>query len=84
MSELATHVIAYIDSHSKINGTDTHFSHLVTLPARNSYDSVCVLQASIPKSFYLIASGFNTFLLTEDFNAPVQVITVSCGQSYKM
>lgn len=73
MSELATHVIAYIDSHSRLNGTHTHFTHEVHLPARNTFDSVCVLQASIPKSFYLIANGYNTFILSEPGNLPVTV-----------
>lgn len=73
MSELATHIIAYIDSHTKLNGTDTHFTHTVNLPSRNTFDSACVLQASIPKSFYLIAQNFNSFVLTEPASEPTEI-----------
>lgn len=73
MSELATHIIAYIDSHTKLNGTDTHFTHTVNLPSRNTFDSACVLQESIPKSFYLIAQNFNSFVLTEPASEPTEI-----------
>lgn len=66
MSELANHLIAYVDSHTRVSGTHTSFQHTINLPARNNFDSICVLQASIPKSYYLIAKGHNTFVLTEN------------------
>jgi hypothetical protein len=73
MSELATHLIAYVDSHTRLNGSHTHFTHEINLPARNTFDSVCILQASIPKSFYLIARDYNTFQLSEPTGVPVTV-----------
>ena len=78
MSEIATHIVAYIDSHNKLQGTNTHFSHSVNLPKQNNFDSICVLQASIPKSFYLIAPENNTFFLQEFGFAPV-TITIPIG-----
>jgi hypothetical protein len=35
------------------------------MPSDAKFDTVCVLSASIPKSFYLIQSGSNTFILDE-------------------
>lgn len=77
MSELATHLIAYVDSHNAQEGTDTHFSYTIQLPSMARFDSVCVLQASIPKSFYLIATGFNTFTLIE--NGVTSTVTIPVG-----
>lgn len=55
----------YIDSHNKLTGTDSNFSIGIDLPQNEKYDHVCVLSAVIPKSYYLIQAGYNTFTLTE-------------------
>lgn len=65
MSLLESHIVAYINSNNRIAGTDTNFTHIVNLPARNTYDSVCVLQALIPKSYYLISQEQTNFILHE-------------------
>lgn len=54
----------YINSANRISGSNSDFTYnLKTF--KEEHDRVCVLQASIPKSYYVIAEPFNTFTLTE-------------------
>lgn len=62
---IANKRIFYIDSHNKIDGTDSDFSISVPIPTTERFDSVVVLSATIPKSYYLIAAPYNTFILRE-------------------
>ena len=64
MSLIAKKTIFYIGSRKRIEGTDSDFLYQVDF-SREDYDSVVILQANIPKSYYLIESGHNTFTLTE-------------------
>lgn len=59
--------IYYVNSANKSNITETNsnFSYQFTNLNLEDFDRVVVLSASIPKSFYLIQSGFNTFILQE-------------------
>lgn len=57
--------VFYINSATKVSGTDTNFSFKLSLPSNNRFDKVCLLQLSIPKSFYNFPVGENTFTLTE-------------------
>ena len=54
----------YINSEQRLEGTTNSFAFGMQVPA-NKFDSVVVLQASIPMSFYTVEDGFNTFILTE-------------------
>lgn len=69
----------YIDSHRKVSGTDSNFTYAINMPKLASADgmAVCVMSAVIPKSYYLVASGRNTFTLTE--NGVSVTITVTPG-----
>ncbi len=58
-------VVCYVNSLNRLGGHSGDFSYRIDLPPRNRFDSVCMLQASIPKTFYLIANGRNTFVLRE-------------------
>lgn len=42
------------------------FSYKIPLPPQNNFNRVCVLEVSIPKSYYLIQNGFNTFEIHEN------------------
>jgi hypothetical protein len=79
MSQLATHIIAYVNSHRRLRGTHTDFEYTIDLPTDRSFDSICVLQASIPKSFFLITSTTNTFVLMEGDALHSVTITMEPG-----
>jgi len=67
-------VIIHVNSRNRISGTDSNFSYEIKLDATKSYDRVVVLQASVPKTYYLIQSGRNTFgLLEGEVKTPVTV-----------
>lgn len=55
---------AYIDSSTRTSGTPSNFNTVIDLPP-NNFDRVCLLQASIPKSWYLFDNTNNTFILRE-------------------
>ena len=57
--------IYYINSQYRTTGSNSKFSYEVKIPQTEKYDRVCVLQASIPLSFYLVRNGINTFTLTQ-------------------
>jgi len=58
--------IATFDSRLRSAGTNSSFVSQPIDLGINNYNSVCVLQASIPKSFYNMPSPFNTFILREN------------------
>ncbi|MGV8131480.1 MAG: hypothetical protein ACP5N7_05275 [Candidatus Pacearchaeota archaeon] len=68
----------YIDSDYRISGTSHDFTAKLNLPTDFDYDSVSLLQASIPKSYYLVREPFNTFILQENKTNEV-TITVQPG-----
>lgn len=53
-----------INSANRISGTDSNFSVQLEIPPQNDYDYVAVVQAVIPKSYYMVQSG-DYFILTE-------------------
>lgn len=71
----------FIDSDYRINGTESNFTIAINLPKDNNFDSVALMQASIPKSFYIVAAPYNTFTLQEGVSQVT--ITVTPG-NYSM
>ena len=64
---MASHLkkqMIYVNSRNRMSGTDSNFSYKFDLNYQQ-YTHVAVLQASIPKSYYLIEDGANTFILQE-------------------
>ena len=57
--------ILYINSSNRISGTDGQFT--IKLPSNflHDFDKVAVLAANIPKTYYQVQDGFNTFTLVE-------------------
>lgn len=55
----------YVNSRNRLDGTDSDFSYNVKFPPGLDVDHVTVLNALIPKSYYLIQLGHNTFDLQE-------------------
>lgn len=64
-SDLNTQCVFFVDSAVVVSGTDANFTYMLDLPKYNTFDSVCVLQAAVPKSYYLIANNRNVFTLVE-------------------
>jgi hypothetical protein len=69
--------IFYINSYNRISGTNSNFSYKFNINATINYTHVVVLQASIPKTYYLISQNYNTFILQE--NATQIIIAISVG-----
>jgi hypothetical protein len=56
--------IFYINSKYRISGTHSDMNYKLEMKDIKP-DSVIVLQANIPKSYYMVQEGLNTFILTE-------------------
>lgn len=59
--------VIQLNSLDRIAGTNGNM--IIDMPIdqdQHDFDSVCLISASIPKSYYLIQQGFNTFILQED------------------
>lgn len=59
-----TKKIFYINTNMRESGTHSNFSYKIDLKDHD-VDSVSVLQANIPKSYYMVQANKNTFTLTE-------------------
>ena len=79
MNHLGNKSTFYIDSQNRSSGTSSNFSINFNMPPQNSYNRIVVLQASIPKSFYLIASPNNTFTLYEPTTTSTGSATCAFG-----
>jgi hypothetical protein len=55
----------YIDSNNRLSGSNTNFSYQIDISRNSEFDKVVLLDCSIPKTYYLVESGYNTFQLTE-------------------
>lgn len=69
--------ICYINSHNKLSGTDSAFTASVNITNDDDFDHVCVLRCKIPKSYYCIREGQNTFIVIE--NGTPRTITITPG-----
>ena len=70
-------LIVYVNSRNKIAGVDNDFSYKIQLPPNNNYTQMCLLQALIPKTYYLIQSGYNTFNVQE--SAGITEVSIPVG-----
>jgi hypothetical protein len=67
--------IYYINSNDRINGTASDFTVNLVIDPTREYNRVCVLQALIPQSYWLIESDYNTFTLIENETSVIVSIT---------
>lgn len=65
MSGILASKLFYINSELRSSGTSDNFTYSLSIPDNQKFDRVCVLQASIPQSYYIVASNSNTFTLIE-------------------
>jgi hypothetical protein len=70
-------LVMNFNSKDRVQGTNSSFLSEPVDLGNNQFDSVCLVQASIPKSFYNCPSGYNTFRLQE--NAASVTITIPAG-----
>jgi hypothetical protein len=79
--------IFYVDSHNRIDQTDSNsdFTYELDIDPTHDYDHVTLLDISLPKSSYVINSSNNTFVVEE--NSVQRLITLPVGNynrtSYK-
>lgn len=79
--------ILNFNSKDRIAGTNSNFISNPIDIGLNKYDTVCLVQASIPKSYYNMPNNYNQFILTEiDQNAAeyVSTITIPIGNYNKI
>lgn len=76
-SSITPPLIVNFNSKDRISGTNSNFNSLPVDLGNNAFDTVCLVQASIPKSFYNMPSGYNTFTLRE--NATSVTVTIPPG-----
>lgn len=69
--------IYYINSRNRVSGNDNDFIAILDMKQFDPTHCV-VLQANIPKSYYMIQDGLNTFTLTEE-DVNVATITIPAG-----
>lgn len=62
------HEIITINSRSRISGTDSNFVYRLR-PRNPDFDRIVVLEAHIPKTYYLVQEPYNKFTLTEGVSA---------------
>jgi hypothetical protein len=74
--------IVSFNSKDRVSGTNSDFVSSPVDLGLNRFDSVALLQASIPKSYYNMPSGYNTFTLTE--KTVSTTITIPVGSYNKI
>jgi len=74
MSDRATFVV---NSANRLSGTNGKFAYQIQLDLNVGYDRVAVLSANIPKTWYQIQDGLNTFELVEGMS--MATITIPVG-----
>lgn len=76
-SSITPPLIVNFNSKDRISGTNSNFNSMPIDLGNNAFDTVCLVQASLPKSFYNMPSGYNTFTLKE--NATSVTVTIPAG-----
>ena len=66
-----------IDSNNRVSGHTSDFGYQLSIDNDVEFDKVVVLEASIPKSYYCVQAGFNSFTLVQD--STNYVITIPAG-----
>lgn len=70
-------LIINFNSKDRVSGTNSNFNSIPVDLGNNAFDTVCLVQASLPKSFYNMPTGYNTFTLRE--NSTSVTVTIPRG-----
>lgn len=76
-SSSTTPIVINFNSKDRISGTNSNFISKPVDLGINKYDSVCLVQASIGRSFYNVPASYNTFTLYEPTGTKTITITIS-------
>lgn len=76
-SSLTPPLVINFNSKDRVQGSNSSFLSQPVDLGNNQFDSVCIVQASLPKSFYNMPTGYNTFTLKE--NAASVTVTIPVG-----
>jgi hypothetical protein len=76
-STITPPLIVNFNSKDRVSGTNSNFNSIPVDLGNNAFDTVCLVQASIPKSFYNMPTGYNTFTLTENDGVTTSSVTVT-------
>lgn len=77
MSYYTDKEIFYINSYNRINGDNSDFTYQLNIDNNIAWDRVVLIDASIPKSYYNVQDGQNTFTLIDDNGTHTITITPS-------
>jgi len=59
--------VFYLNSANRLGGTDASECTLqINIPSHEAFTHVLVVEANIPKSYYLVQAGYNTFTIVEN------------------
>ena len=73
---IRTRRVFYLNSANRLAGEDASRCLMeVKIPTHETFTHVCVIDASIPKFYYLVQAGYNTFSVIE--NAVPRTITIT-------
>jgi hypothetical protein len=77
MSLASKKKFVYINSRNRMDGDDSDFTFTIDIKPTDNFDKVVLLSCLIPKSFYIVQSNQNTFILKE--NSSQVTISVPIG-----
>lgn len=77
MSYYSHKSVFHINSRNRVTGTDSNFTYKLPINHNMDYDKVVLLDCSIPKSYYIVQDGLNSFILKEGINE--YTITIEAG-----
>lgn len=76
--------VIQFNSKDRIGGTNSNFTSSPIDIGYNNYDSVVLLQASIPRSFYNVPTLYNTFVVKEGVNTRTITIPSASYNRYNL
>lgn len=78
MSVFQGKYFAYVNSRNRISGTNGNFTYDLAIPTDRKFNRVSLVDIIIPKSYYLVDTDRETFILREPSQVDVQ-ITIPSG-----
>ena len=71
----------YINSANRISGTNQNFQIGIDIPPNSDFDSIAVVDASIPLTFYVVDFPYNKFTLQEGASSVSLLITLLLAET---